>query len=476
MSVPFSLNLDDLHFLDLAGPASLQLSPGGGVLPQLSAVPVSGIGALSMSPAGAASSSLLGLGNGSPSGVINTVSVCTLKTSSWSDPNPSPYITSTLSPNRPPSVVTPDIFHLLQTQLKIISDPSFREIVEKTGKMQVNSDLNPHMSSIEEAEFDFYDAIFQDEDSGDDDGDRSRRGRGRSPVRPNGAGGSSSTKSRQHAHSAGPPLSKSGKNAKDSKQDGDESKRLRSNSAGGRNSRRSRSSKRLNSIANGSNPMSCIASVSKKQPSSPRGGGKGSSVRSNSTLRGGKAAGKSFKGRGNASTSEVSTEDEEDGDEEEDELIQLYRETPPEVSKLIRTAKGHVYGVWLSEAHPLSLHSNQQCNFLHFVKDGSNYTNTTAAAAARMALEAAEQAVAATPGAPSAAGAVAAAPPAAPVHVNSKRFEWQMDLMREFDHKRFLKFEAMLVSQRQLGANASLHHAVPGNQFYSHNGMHLSFL
>jgi hypothetical protein len=465
--VPFSLSLDDTHYLELSGPSAL-MSPGGGVLPQLSSVPVSGIGAVATSPTGAASSSLLGLGVGSPSGVMNTLSVYTIQAASWTDPNPSPYITPTLSPNRPATVLTPEIFHLLQTQQKIIADPNFREVVEKTGKMQVSSDINPHMGT-EEIEFDFYDAIFQDEDSGDEEGDRGSRGRSRSPVVP--SGGPGSAKSRQQAHSAGPPLSKSGKaGGRDAKPDSsevDEAKRSRSTSVGGRNSRRSRSSKRLNSIANGSNPMSCMA-LAPKKPSSPRAGGKGVSMRSNAP-RGSKASSKGFKGRSTASPSEVSADEDE---EDFDEIVQIYVETPPEVSKLIRSAKGHVYGVWLSDAHPLSLHSNQQCNFLHFVKEGSNYTNTSAAAAARLALEAVSDA-AAIPGAPP-AGAVVAAPPAAPVHVNSKRFEWQMDLMREFDHKRLLKFEAMLISQRQLSANASLYHAPPGNQFYNHIGK-LSF-
>ena len=341
--------------------------------------------------------------------------------------------------------------------MKFISDPAFKDLIERTGKSQT-IESNVPVDGLED--FDFYDAIFPGEGDAEEEVEEDGR-RGRSPSR---GGGVTNSIKRQHAHSTGPASGKGIRSLSttDSKSNtGTENtefesekgvQRYRSSSLGMRYSRRSLSSRKSSGIANGSNPIGSPIGTSRK--ASPRVIKKNATGAKNSNkLKSGDKFG-------------IGKSEDED---EDDIWARVYHETPPEVSKLIRTAKGHVYGVWLADVHPLSLHSDQQCNQLHFVKEGNHYaSNSTSSTAA--AVSAVAPAVPAYSGDASGVPAPGTDAPPSNASVNSKKFDWQMDLLREYDDKRFLKFESYLIAQRQSAYNVSLCPATAGSNCYTHLG------
>ena len=373
-----------------------------------------------------------------------------------------------------------EIFEALATQLRFIGDSVHKDLIEKTGKSQISSSSSDGSRGDVDANFDFYDAIFNgdgdnENDVGDDDG---RRGRSRSPNNRQ----SVSSKVRV-SQSSGPPVltkarsfmgggsggSRDGKLSQGNQgESGDDDRnRLRSTSLG----LRSRSSRKYSNIANGNSLIGGSAGAGGNKKA---GSGKREGVRVVSKLMKGEKSPK----RGEANAGSSAGEDNDVDEDEDLEIIsRIFRDTPPEVSRLIRFAKGHVYGVWLSEAHPLSLHSNNHCNMICFIKEGAHYanasTNSNAGNSSTTEKDKDGNALVASGG--------SAPVPANPATTtsstgsSSKKFEWQLDLMRDWDDKRFMKFEAFLVSQRQANANVPLYTPSNGN-YYNHMGRSLALV
>ena len=100
--------------------------------------------------------------------------------------------------------------------------------------------------------------------------------------------------------------------------------------------------------------------------------------------------------------------------------ITMFKTVPPEVIRRVHISKGSVKGVWL-QPHPLQLHPVAYADALNVAKDAGHLSD-------------------------------------------QKRFEWQMDLLREYDERKNGKIEAFLVGNRNVmesnARSANVTHAV----------------
>lgn len=410
-------------------------------------------------------------------GASSRYTVYHLRPTAFIDPQPNTYITPSLSPQRPASVLTHEIYQLIVSQMKFIADPMHRELYEKIGKQQ----LAPSEASggDDNEDFNYYDAIYSEpDDICDSYSEDDRRGRSRSPGRGPTATSIGSRKSTLSISTSGKNRGKSiasastssngnGNTLCDNNDAVSDSNRRRASSVSSiRSSRRSRSSSRSAGIANGSNPISSIST------------GSGNSKKHGNTSPRGKSARSRSKPKSTVvKDSFVATSVNEEGGNEEDyldlldDIYRVFRDTPPEVSRGIRSVHGHMYGVWLTEAHPLALHSNQQLSLLNYVREGNHYCSGSAPAVASQSTARTASPVA--DGSPT--GAVAPAPiTTAPTNAtNAKKLEWQLDLMRDFDEKRLNKMHAYLFAQRSRNVNAS---APNGTNYYNHSGKYVVYV
>ena len=120
---------------------------------------------------------------------------------------------------------------------------------------------------------------------------------------------------------------------------------------------------------------------------------------------------KSLRRKGDAAESDAENDNQNGA-----KLLDVLRSFPPDVQRLLKNLRGPLYGIW-TVTHPLQLHPNSYHEMLQAIQDASGISD-------------------------------------------SKRLEWELDLLRDFDERRMDRFESYLVSCRDNDASDAKRKAV----------------
>jgi len=344
-------------------------------------------------------------------------------------------ITYSLNPSRPPEILPMQNYELIVSQAKFISSPTNKALIQKQAAQMlqtstVANDFKP---------FDFQRALFCDLDAGLSLGgfEEHNRGRSRSPTDKGRKGklaekGGALITSKSQTRGLGVPEKATNKERKDKKDVADATdsndpgssverdKRDASHDAnsgtddekkgGGRDAdtRRSRSM--------GAPNIQNSATLNFKGKSDARKGsasGTGEKPSAGAMRRVVNNPGENAYRAMTISSPSVARQ------------ITMFKTVPPEVIRRVHMSKGSVKGVWL-QPHPLQLHPVAYADSLNIAKD---------------AVSTSEQ----------------------------KKFEWQMDLLREYDERKNSKIESFLVGNRNImesnARSANVIHAVNALKF-----------
>ena len=339
-------------------------------------------------------------------------------------------ITFTLNPMRPPDVLPREIYELVCTQMKYISVQANKTLIEKTAlqmsQMSASNDLKP---------FNFQHALWGDVEEGIIAEYEERiRGRSRSPntgrkkaqekggsmlvskSQTRGIGAQGQDKDKRLKAASGkdkdPKSRQGGKDAKDSSLERAPSVDSKSSDVAGSGSdadvsnegtageRRSRS---MGAVAQGRANSTKVGKDGKRVSVQQGGGNTGAWVR-RVIVSPGDDGYRAILGSNPAIGRHLS----------------MYKTIPPEVARRVHLSKGSVKGVWL-QPHPLQLHPMSFADAFNIAKDRADMSE-------------------------------------------QKRFEWQMDIVRDFDDKRCAKLETFLSTRRNAvesnAHSASVTHAI----------------
>lgn len=312
------------------------------------------------------------------------------------------HITPSLCPTRSPFHLTPEIFELISSQMKYIAAVNSKALIESTSRTLLNSLINDSQNPTENLAWgsEICDLLWGDVEIGNENSDNEkRRGRSRSPMVRN---------ARKQFHS----LSKvRGSNDDSSGKEFDvdyPERRSRSISTGLRNGK-----KTGNLLSNGMNSNS--NSQGGQGPNS-LGNNNSSSINSSNLSSGGSMGGDHSSGGGTGDSFHrdnnniiVGSSDErgdEQGDYEERlEYDAIISNLPPETYKTLLASKGHLRS--------------------HGIIFGSHLLQSIPNAMNEMIIMAQESNLS-----------------------DNKKQEWTLDIIREFDEKRFERFESYLISLR----------------------------
>jgi hypothetical protein len=324
-------------------------------------------------------------------------------------------ITCTLNPSRPPHILPPQIYELICTQTKYLTSTTNKGLIDKAAQQMLQAsaihDLKP---------FNFQQALWGDFDEGViAEYEERLRGRSRSPntgrkkaldkggamlaskSQTRGIGGTSSAQgdAKRGKISGGKEIK--GSRNSGQQEDSKEGSLDRAPSVDSNNSDAAGSGSDLEASKNGgerrSRSMGAVAlrannakgKDSKKNPIPSGGGANANGV----TIR------RIIVNPGDDGYRSILGSDPMVG-----QHLAMYKTIPPEVVRRVHLSKGNVKGVWL-QPHPLQLHPVKFADSFNYAKDRSELTS-------------------------------------------AKRFEWQMDIIREYDEKRCDKIETFLSQRR----------------------------
>lgn len=364
--------------------------------------------------------------------------------------------TTSLNPNRPPEVLTLEIYDLICTQMRFIVGLAHKDLIQRTMEAIIDTaqKSSSSSSSSSSAPLDFGEILWgrgsaTSGESGriyntllstlgeSSDGERRR---GRSPAR---GGRASSREGRKQLHS----LSKGRANSANNNNNNNNSSSGNMSTTAVNNSSSAGIAADAESDFTSGDASSAIGASADSDVETPRGTAAGvgggnrppltAERRSRSQSSGHRAtsagrpslavagAGAAAKAAAKKHAAQSSMDDQGVRYQQRGgsvgaphrfhstalgRQIAVLKSVPPEVRHRISSSVGPVSGVWL-HLHPLQLQSLQHEEILHLV--GENPT----------------------------------LPP-------NKRIEWELDIMREYDEKRMEKFAAFLISRRNAAMDA----------------------
>ena len=350
-----------------------------------------------------------------------------LKVSNFDNKPSHPQITYTLNPNRPPEMLPVQVYELICTQTKFISSELNLNLITKTAKQMILT-----VNDANEAKpFNFQHALWADDDVGlfANGMEERARGRSRSPTNRKGKEGVFMVSKSQTR----------GTNARETKNGRDKLKVANSNAnrepsvdsndgSGGSGS----DTDSQKDESKGTNMESKTSGGGFERRSRSMGAVSSSNSRSNTkSNKDNKKQNSNSRREGPGIRRVVHSPGEENykytlyNNPTVGRNIAMFRTVPPEVIRRIHMTKGSVRGIWL-QPHPLQLHPIVFADSVNSAKDSTL--------------------------------------PAA------KKFEWEMDLLREYDDHKQDKYEDFLIERRNaaesLARSASTTHAI--SMFKSH--------
>eukprot|EP00605_Chrysophyceae_sp_TOSAG23-4_P001981 GSChrysophyteH1.ASY1.ANO1.2195.1 assembled CDS len=321
-------------------------------------------------------------------------------------------ITFTLNPNRPPEVLPPQIYELICTQSKYLNAPVNKNLIEKAAAQMCQTSMVNELKP-----FNFQQVLWDDADKAlVAELEERVRGRSRSPntgrkkamdkggamltskSQTRGIGGGGVDSKRVKAGKADPKSQNDGRQNENRDSSVERGASIDSKTSdsdveaakGGASERRSRS-------------MGPVAQTSQSRSSASKAVVGKESKKGVMTAGGGNTSGnwirKFIINPGDEGYKNILTDNPACG-----RHLAMYKTIPPEVVRRVHLSKGSVRGIWL-QPHPLQLHPIVYADLFNFAKDRSELSS-------------------------------------------AKKFEWQMDIIREYDVLKCDKFEAFLSSRR----------------------------
>ena len=311
---------------------------------------------------------------------------------------PHPQITYTLNPNRPPEVLPIQNFELICTQIKYITSATNKTLIQKQASAMLQAS---GVNVTEFKPFNFQQALFCDLEAGLAEFEERARGRSRSPNEKRkgkvAGGGMLASKSqtriaadKKNISSKNIGKDKGGKDVGDSADRGSSVERDSGGDSGSDSGNEANKKSGFDAETRRSRSMGPTAQSSKGGKTEPR---KGTQNMSSGTVR------RVVSNPGDEGFRVMSADNPSIARQ-----MTMFKTVPPEVIRRLHVSKGSVRGVWL-QPHPLQLHPAQYADLVNSAKEKTELSE-------------------------------------------SKRFEWQMDLVREYDERRALKLETFLVQNR----------------------------
>lgn len=310
---------------------------------------------------------------------------------------------------RPTDVLPAAVHDLLNSQAKLISGAANKALIESTAKHMIAAasqvdDLRP---------FDYGEALWAEGDAARDGGPQEegeKRGRSRSPPRAARKVSQSLSLPKGRTRGCSPQvLDVSNPSA------GQAASGIIEGSDGGQVGTPSNGTDKEG--VHQSESVSALSAPAQSSGSERRSRSMGSSARKNTAVTGSRRGRPT---RGDPSPSSGSPYPSE-SDPTTMKQLALLRAIPPDIFRKQNSSRGPVHGVWLVP-HPLRLYPSTYADLLNIVQES-------------------------------------------PLS-DSKKLEWELDLLREYDEKRLDAFESLLVSRRSAGESQHRSASVTKSVYY----------